>query len=82
MGLVNLGQIDVEPAPDVGREPRSSLIHSVPLSRVRQELGRGYSPRNVGSSTSRSQSPVRLITMDVIMSTTPGQVEIHQAESR
>jgi len=44
--------------------------------------GAAYSPRSVGSRTSRSQSPARLITMEVIMSTTPGAVEIHHAESR
>ena len=47
-----------------------------------QRAPAGYSPLNVGSRTSRSQSPVRLITIEVIMSTTPGQVEIHHAESR
>src|SRR5215510_12716134 len=41
-----------------------------------------YSPRSVGSRRSRSQSPVRLTTIDVSMSTMPGAVEIHQAESR
>ena len=61
---------------------RSTLKPPPPTSLAPCRQDRPYSPRKVGSSTSRSQSPVRLITMEVIMRTTPGQVEIHQAESR
>src|SRR5439155_15514641 len=38
---------------------------------------RAHSPRSVGSSRSRNQSPVRLTTSDVAISTSPGHVEIH-----
>src|SRR5215472_9061810 len=60
------------------RESPHALIVSCP----RRDVKEGYSPRRVGSRTSRSQSPARLITMEVIMRTRPGKVEIHHAESR
>src|SRR5262250_863860 len=60
--------------------PESS--HALIVSCPRRDVKEGYSPRRVGSSTSRSQSPARLITMEVIMRTRPGKVEIHHAESR
>jgi hypothetical protein len=64
-----------------GEGPGHALHGFISRSPAAVKAG-AYSPRKVGSSTSRSQSPVRLITMEVIMRTTPGEVEIHQAESR
>ena len=41
-----------------------------------------YSPFSGGSRRSRSQSPLRLTTMEVAMRTSPGPVELPHAESR
>ena len=43
----------------------ASNTHPTGCQPTRPSLAAGYSPRSVGSSTSLSQSPVRLITMKV-----------------
>src|SRR6185369_2950660 len=61
---------------------RVDVLGEQAIAVLRGARGHGYSPRSVGSSMSRSQSPVRLTASDVTIRTRPGKVEIHQAESR
>ena len=69
---VSLNEMPAKEAAQTCAEDRASL----PIR------ARDYPPRSVGSSASLNQSPVRLTTSDVSISTTPGKTEIHHALSR
>ena len=65
-------------------EPHGELVHTPHRKGGTKHVSSlaSHSPRSVGSSRSRSPSPVRLTTIEVSINTMPGKVEIHHAESR